>query len=113
MVANELKGSRKNYGVEIVQDFRSAFSFTMACEEGSMIEKRMPLLEKRILSALDELAYPDDMAEAIEQADTHLQAKSKVNSNSNQSRASSFATLNEVGDVVEVLIIYNMSYVAT
>tara|TARA_A100001015_G_scaffold303840_1_gene394122 strand:+ start:1178 stop:1420 length:243 start_codon:yes stop_codon:yes gene_type:complete len=57
MVANELKGSRKNYGVEIVQDFRSAFSFTMACEEGSLIEKRMPLLEKRILSALDELAY--------------------------------------------------------
>ena len=49
-------------------------------------------------SALDELAYPDNMTDAIEQANTHLQAKSKINPAIDPTRASSFAAaLNEEG----------------
>jgi len=49
-------------------------------------------------SVLDELAYPMEMAIAIEEATTHLQAVAKLKSNSNMTSASSFTTLNEGGD---------------
>lgn len=52
-------------------------------------EKRAERRPNAPPNALDELAYTEDMAEAVEQANTHLQAQIRVNPNPNASRASS------------------------
>jgi hypothetical protein len=46
VVANELKGQNRRYGMEIVQNLHTTFVFNRAYEEFSLLEKKMPLLQR-------------------------------------------------------------------